>query len=106
MTQISDPFEAGLAMFNVMSRENAAAALGACCGSSRWATSMEARRPFATSETLFENARSIWLALGKDDWLEAFTHHPRIGARDLTGKHAATAEQSTREQAGMATATD
>jgi OHCU decarboxylase len=106
MTQISDPFGAGLARFGAMSRENATAALRACCGSSRWATAVEARRPFATSVTLFEAAETIWLALGKDDWLEAFSHHPRIGARDLSGRHAATAEQSTREQAGMAMATE
>src|SRR5256886_15376295 len=54
-------------------------------------------RPFAHDAALFEAAERGWWALGREDWLEAFRKHPRIGGR--------TAEQwSRREQAGLDTA--
>lgn len=77
------------------------------CGSKRWADLLVAARPFATESDLFAHADRAWFGLGREDWLEAFSHHPRIGERNLTqAKFAATAAQSTREQSGMAAATE
>jgi 2-oxo-4-hydroxy-4-carboxy-5-ureidoimidazoline decarboxylase len=57
----------------------AAEALTACCGSSAWVTRMIASRPFPTRQRLFTAADAIWNSLTRSDWLEAFSHHPRIG---------------------------
>lgn len=53
--------------------------LAQCCGSTRWAREMAARRPFATPEDMFKAADDVWWSLGPDDWREAFAAHPRIG---------------------------
>jgi 2-oxo-4-hydroxy-4-carboxy-5-ureidoimidazoline decarboxylase len=72
----------------------ARAALTRCCASRRWVDAMLAARPFASDAALFQAAERAWWALGKDDWLEAFGGHPRIGERgiDALARH---------EQAGM-----
>ena len=56
-------------------------ALQQCCGSARWVATMLARRPFGTEDALLRAADECWWALGTSDWLEAFSHHPRIGDR-------------------------
>jgi OHCU decarboxylase len=72
----------------------ARAALTRCCASRRWVEAMLAARPFRGDAALFEAAERAWWALGKDDWLEAFGAHPRIGEQriDRLARH---------EQAGM-----
>jgi 2-oxo-4-hydroxy-4-carboxy-5-ureidoimidazoline decarboxylase len=69
------------AALNALSPEDARAALTRCCGSARWVTAMLARRPFASTAALHADAEAAWAALGRADFLEAFEHHPRIGAR-------------------------
>lgn len=56
-------------------------ALQQCCGSARWVAAMLARRPFGTEDALLRAADECWWTLGTSDWLEAFSHHPRIGDR-------------------------
>lgn len=51
------------------------------CGSTRWVERMLARRPFGTDAKLLAAARVEWFGLTEADWLEAFSHHPRIGDR-------------------------
>lgn len=81
--------------------------LTACCGSSRWVDRMMRRRPYGSREALDEVARDEWLALGPDDWREAFAHHPQIGDREaLRTRFAATRRLSEREQSGVADASD
>ena len=76
--------------------------LRSCCGASAWVERMVARRPFASREALIAAARAEWFALDQSDWLEAFSHHPRIGDREgLRQRFARTAHQSEREQAGV-----
>src|SRR5690349_5578494 len=52
-----------------------------CCGSQRWARAMAARRPFKSMEDVQRAAEMEWIKLKYPDWLEAFSHHPRIGER-------------------------
>ncbi len=40
---------------------------------------MAAARPFSSVEQLTARADSIWHSLDRQDWLEAFAAHPRIG---------------------------
>ena len=81
--------------------------LFACCGSTRWVTLMLARRPFASRDRLLAAANDVWNALSEDDWNEAFSHHPRIGERNLSqAKFAATRALSEKEQAGVSGASE
>jgi 2-oxo-4-hydroxy-4-carboxy-5-ureidoimidazoline decarboxylase len=63
---------------------------------------MLARRPFRTLEGLLTAARDVWFGLDRSDWLEAFSHHPKIGDRDaLRQRFATTRHLSVKEQAGV-----
>ena len=86
---------------------DARATLAACCGSARWVERMLARRPFGSRDALLSAAREEWWALSPDDWLEAFSHHPRIGDRaSLAARFPATHHLSAREQAAAGDATE
>jgi OHCU decarboxylase len=50
-----------------------------CCGSHRWADEMTAARPYASWEALEETASAIWKRSTRDDLLEAFSAHAKIG---------------------------
>jgi 2-oxo-4-hydroxy-4-carboxy-5-ureidoimidazoline decarboxylase len=50
-----------------------------CCGSSRWVKQMMAAKPFRSEKDLFVKAESCWYHTTEADWLEAFSHHPKIG---------------------------
>ena len=88
---------------NALSEADAADALTRCCGSLRWVAAMLAARPFATASALLEAADRIWAGLTRDDHLEAFAHHPRIGAdlAALRARYASTATWAHGEQAGV-----
>ena len=80
--------------------------LTTCCGSSAWVERMLRRRPFGSEERLATAAREAWADLTHTDWLEAFSHHPKIGDRaSLAKRFAATAHLSAREQRGVEDAT-
>lgn len=80
--------------------------LSRCCGSQRWVQAMLEARPFHSQAQLFGMAEWLWWHLGDGDWLEAFTHHPEIGAdvTKLREKFGATASLAASEQAGVADA--
>jgi 2-oxo-4-hydroxy-4-carboxy-5-ureidoimidazoline decarboxylase len=79
---------------NELARDAAERELARCCGSTRWAAAMAARRPFGDAEELQRTAEEVWWSLDGGDWLEAFSQHPRIGER--------TAGWAKGEQAGVA----
>ncbi len=85
------------AAINALTPDTARDAFTRCCGSRRWVAGMLARRPFASADELFAAADSIWAALERADYLEAFSHHPAIGASGARGF-------SAREQAQVAQA--
>jgi len=92
-----------LSELNALPAEHARAALERCCGSSRWVEAMLAERPFADREALLSAAERAGGGLGGEDWLEAFSHHPRIGdAAALRQRFAATAAWAGDEQRGAA----
>jgi 2-oxo-4-hydroxy-4-carboxy-5-ureidoimidazoline decarboxylase len=90
------------AKLDAMTESEARTALGRCCGASRWIAGMLAHRPFGDDATLHATAQDVWATMDRADILEAFEHHPRIGADldALRQKFARTAELSAREQAG------
>ncbi|HEX4002496.1 MAG TPA: allantoicase [Candidatus Acidoferrales bacterium] len=78
-----------IARFNELAPAQASKALLDCCGSRAWVAAILARRPYHSDNDFFVAADAIWSGLSRRDWLEAFRHHPPIGA----GK--AAAQQST-----------
>lgn len=91
-----------IADFDAMPDAEAAFKLAACCGSSAWVSRMLARRPFRSREHLFNEADEVAQTLDDADWLEAFSHHPRIGQRRSNAVVSSTAESwSTGEQSAV-----
>src|SRR5436305_6038241 len=94
-----------IAELHALPPDAARAALLRCCGSRRWADAMTARRPFASADDVLRAATEVEAGLTRDDWLEAFAAHPRIGDLDsLRKKFATTADWASGEQAGVAAA--
>ena len=57
-----------------------------CCGANNWIQKMNQNRPFQDGDEVYKKAESIWFSLSSEDWLEAFTHHPKIGNIDSLRK--------------------
>src|ERR1700679_1253512 len=92
---------------NSASAESAQDELTRCCGSRRWAAQMSAPRPFKTKEGLLAATDDFWRGLEKEDWLEAFSHHPKIGGVDtLRQKFATTKQWAEGEQKGVQQASE
>jgi 2-oxo-4-hydroxy-4-carboxy-5-ureidoimidazoline decarboxylase len=66
---------------------------------------MAEQRPYATPTALFETANKIWSALPREDWLQAFRHHPAIGTTRAKSKQSSIASHwSSNEQSTAQTA--
>ncbi len=95
----------GIERFNELTAAQTRKALLDCCGAKKWAAEMMAQCPFPTEGDLLAAADAIWSGLGRRDWLEAFRHHPAIGAGKAAAKQSAKAkkwsagEQSVAQQA-------
>jgi 2-oxo-4-hydroxy-4-carboxy-5-ureidoimidazoline decarboxylase len=93
------------AELNALPEDAARAELRRCCGSARWAALTAAARPYADKAAVLAASRAAWAKTAEADWLEAFSHHPRIGGKDaLRAKFAATKAWSAGEQSGAAAA--
>lgn len=73
--------ERGVDRLNALPRAGAVAELLQCCGSRAWAETMADARPFADAAALLDTGEAVWRVLAREDWLEAFRAHPRIGER-------------------------
>ena len=75
------------------------------CESARWIDRMVARRPFRGHSRLLAAARVEGFGLGEADWLEAFSHHPKIGDRaSLEARFPATHHLAAQEQSAVGAA--
>jgi len=93
---------AGLGWLNSLDDPSATAALKNCCGSSRWVRAMVDALPFRSVPQLFQQAEKLFASLSREDWLEAFRHHPRIGEKRAAEAQSAQAQHwSAQEQAGV-----
>lgn len=70
-----------LGRMNSLPHAEAEAAFLACCGSRAWACRMAESRPFADLSAMKDASDRISQTLGREDWLEAFAAHPRIGEK-------------------------
>jgi OHCU decarboxylase len=62
---------------------------------------MAAERPFEVVAELLESTDRIWWELEPKDWLEAFSHHPKIGEkRAAPAQSSEAARWSEQEQVG------
>ncbi len=93
----------GLRLLNALLEEDAVAALHHCCGAASWARAMAATRPFADAEKLRLVAEKCFAEMKREDWLESFRAHPRIGEKKSGAAADSSAEAvwSEREQAGV-----
>ncbi|CAN5556962.1 2-oxo-4-hydroxy-4-carboxy-5-ureidoimidazoline decarboxylase [soil metagenome] len=94
-----------LDQLNQSSSEQLQAELIRCCGSARWVEKLLVGRPYASTAELFDASDRIWQSLTSTDWLEAFSHHPKIGdLESLKTKFASTSDWASGEQGGVALA--
>ena len=94
--------------FNKLAHPEAQILLKTCCGSSQWQSAFLDALPFKDENHLIQSADSCWYDQCKEtDWLEAFTHHPKIGdVKSLTEKFASTSHLAGKEQSGVDAATE
>ena len=92
-----DRIQIRLAALNDCAPEVARAQFQRCCGSWQWIHRMERARPFADVTDLEACAGDIWESCSREDWLEAFAAHPRLGEQPVN-------RWSRQEQSGVAAA--
>jgi 2-oxo-4-hydroxy-4-carboxy-5-ureidoimidazoline decarboxylase len=91
---------AGLDWLNRAEFGEATAHLLRCCGCVRWAGAVALARPFDSVEALYRAAETEWASASREEILEAFSHHPRIGDRaSLRDRFPSTHAWSASEQA-------
>ena len=90
-----------LGAFNAAEQDLVIEVLCKCCHSHRWANRVARQRPFASYSQLVHTAEQIWNEMDEADYLEAFSHHPKIGDMDVLRQKYS---QATREQGQVAAA--
>jgi len=87
---------------NTLPKSEALEQFAICCGASKWVEEITAFRPFQHKTELFDLTEKIWFSLNSEDWLEAFSHHPKIGDIDLLRKKFQKIKSwSEKEQSGI-----
>ncbi len=88
--------------FNNLDTQTRFTELFKCCGSTTWAKNLAEKPTISSKEELFAISDEIWSNVSKEDGLEAFTHHPKIGdVSELEKKFASTKHWAGNEQAGV-----
>ena len=96
-----------LEQLNTQAREAFMEEMLKCCGSRRWASRMADERPFHDVDALLKTADDAWWGLDAADWLEAFSHHPKIGEKHAAQRVSDEARAwSEHEQSGTYGASD
>lgn len=92
---------------NNLNQEELKTALNKCCGSSTWTRKMCLLFPVVNKAYLFQKSDEIWYNCEEKDFIEAFTHHPKIGdTKSLKEKFANTSQWASGEQSGVNYAND
>lgn len=92
-----------LSEINTTEKESLRTEFLKCCASEKWAAQLVAHRPFKNMADLFSKSKNIWFEkCGREDWLQAFSAHPKIGDIDsLAKKYSSTKNWSSDEQSGV-----
>lgn len=94
-----------LKRLNTLAEDVAESEFLKCCGSTLWARRMVRERPFHDVQELLSKADAVWWSLDAEDWLEAFSRHPKIGEKESARVQAHDAQRwSEQEQAGTTSA--
>jgi len=73
-----------------------------CCSSQKWAQDFIKKRPFSSWDDMLKASETTWFQLSKEDWLEAFNGHAKIGdLNSLKKKYNNTKNWSEGEQKGV-----
>jgi allantoicase len=96
----------GIEQFNRALPKRASAMLLDCCGSQAWVEQMLKYMPFPDTAKALDTADQVWAELGREDWLEAFRHHPAIGAKRGKKVQSATARRWSKGEQATAQAAD
>ena len=91
-----------MARFHSLAPAQARQALLDCCGSQKWADQMLKRMPFPDLAYALDTADKTWAALVPADWLEAFRHHPPIGAKRAEKTQSAKAKKWSKGEQSVA----
>ena len=92
---------------NNLSFSEAYIQLETCCVSKNWITSMVNSRPIESIDQLMNISNRAWQKCTKQDFLEAFKGHPKIGdVSSLAKKYANTSDLAANEQSGVDSAND
>jgi 2-oxo-4-hydroxy-4-carboxy-5-ureidoimidazoline decarboxylase len=90
-----------------MDKDQLKGVLSKCCDSKAWLNKMVASFPVNDQVTLLHEADKAWFACEEKDWLEAFSHHPKIGdLHSLKEKFTSTSQWTEREQSGVQQASE
>jgi OHCU decarboxylase len=92
---------------NNMTPDEKRAALLSCCGSTRWTERVAALLPMWDDVQLLVIGERVWSELERDDWLEAFRAHPKIGEKKAeveVGEAARRWSEGEQSRAGEASA--
>lgn len=87
--------------FNQLNKVEAQSEIFKCCGCTKWSIKLLDNRPFNSIEDLKVTSDTIWYSCEEKDWMEAFTHHPKIGDLSSLQKKFATKEWASNEQSGV-----
>jgi 2-oxo-4-hydroxy-4-carboxy-5-ureidoimidazoline decarboxylase len=93
-----------LTTWNELDPEDAAKAILPCCGSTAWSVGMVERRPIASLDELLTTSDTLWAALPREAWMEAFLSHPRIGQKKAQATEQSLAWSSGEQSLAMAEA--
>ncbi len=91
-----------LKLINELNVKDATDSFVKCCGCGRWARDMAHARPYASDDELYKRAERHFSEMTRQDWLEAFAGHPKIGdVESLKAKYNATKDWAQNEQSGV-----
>jgi 2-oxo-4-hydroxy-4-carboxy-5-ureidoimidazoline decarboxylase len=92
-----------LSRWNSIPEREAIEEILSCCGSLAWAKRLAGRRPIKDESSLIAASDEIWNHLESQDWMEAFSKHPRIGERTMpSAASSQSASWSVQEQRSAA----
>ena len=89
-----------LRFFNSLDKDQFRVVMADYCAAPTWIERMSAARPFDPAASLLATSDKAFDALGRDEWLEAFRHHPRIGERTAQRTQSSDARASSAGEQG------
>jgi len=93
---------------NNLEKQDCRKALFSCCGSTVWVSKMLEYLPCSNILELEKKAAEVFRKCAEDDWLEAFSHHAKLGKRKSTSESdkKELSKWEKQEQKGTAEASD